>query len=157
MSSSKFLDKEVVEKAKSQLNKIGKSAIIARKLEAVISAGIHGITDVSKIYNITRKTLTSWVKHIKNDTMEKLNSPPERRRKSKLNDTCRSRIKIWLAEDSQLTIKAVRIRIEEEFKISIGKSTVYREMLKMGYSHITPRPKHFKQDPEKIAEFKKKY
>jgi transposase len=155
--SSKLLSKEVTEKAKSQLKEIGKSAIISRKLEAVISAGKHGITEVAKIYDITRKTLTSWIKHVKNDSMEKLSAPPERKRKNKLNDAHRKQILSWIEEDSQITIKAVRIRIEEEFEIVISKSTVHREIMKMGYSHITPRPKHFKQDPKKMEEFKKKY
>ena len=42
--SSKLLDDVVVEKAKIALKKIGKSALCARKLEAVISAKKHGIT-----------------------------------------------------------------------------------------------------------------
>ena len=58
--SSKLLDDVVVEKAKIALKKIGKSALCARKLEAVISAKKHGITQVAKVYGITRTTLTSW-------------------------------------------------------------------------------------------------
>lgn len=155
-SSSKLLSDQVVEKAKSQLQKIGKAALMSRKLEAVISARKHGITQVAKIYGITRTTLTSWVKHIKNDKIDRLNAPAMRKRKSKLNDSQRSRILEMIMNDSQLTIKAVQIKIKELFDLEISKSTVHREIKKLNYSYIKPRPKHFKQDQNKVDEFKKK-
>jgi transposase len=156
-SSSKLLDDAVVEKAKMALQKIGKTALSARKLEAVISAKKHGITQVAKVYGITRTTLTSWIKHIKNDNMDRLNAPPERKRKSKLNDEQRKQILEWIKDNSQLTINATRIKIEQVFGVSLSKSTVHREIRNLGYSYIKPRPKHFKQDPNKVSEFKKKY
>ena len=39
--------------------------------------------------------------------------------------------------------------------LNVGKSTVHREMQKMKFSYITPRPVHYKQDKEKQEEFKK--
>jgi transposase len=156
-SSSKLLDEAVVEKAKKALQKIGKSALCARKLEAVISAKKHGITQVAKVYDVTRTTLTSWIKHIKNDKIERLSAPPERKKKSKLNDDQRKQILEWIKDNSQLTINATRIKIEQVFAVSLSKSTVHREIHKLGYSYINPRPKHFKQDQTKVSEFKKKY
>jgi len=156
-SFSKLLDDQVVEKAKNQLKEIGKTALMSRKLEAVISARKHGISQVAKVYDITRTTLTSWIKHIKNDAIEKLNAPAERKKKNKLNDLQRSQILEWIKTDSQLTIKAIRIKIEESFNVAISKSTVHREIKKLNYSYIKPRPQHFKQNQNKVAEFKKKY
>ncbi len=95
-STTKLLDQVVVEKAKMALQKIGKSALCARKLEAVISAKKHGITQVAKVCDITRTTLTSWIKLIKNDKIERLNAPPERKRKSKLNEDQRKQILEWI-------------------------------------------------------------
>ncbi len=156
-SSSKLLDDAVVEKAKIALKKIGKSALSARKLEAVIAARKHGITEVAKVYGITRTTLTSWVKLIKQDKIERLNAPPERKRNSKLNDDQRRQILEWIKANSQLTINAIKIKIEQIFTVSLSKSTVHREIQKLGYSYIKPRSKHFKQDPNQVSEFKKKY
>lgn len=156
-ASSKLLDDIVVEKAKVALQKIGKSALCARKLEAVISAKKHGITQVAKVYGVTRTTLTSWIKLIKSDKMERLNAPPERKRKSKLNDEQRKQILEWIKDNSQLTINTTRIKIEQVFAVSLSKSTVHREIQNLGYSYIKPRPKHFKQDSNKVSEFKKKY
>ena len=95
-SSSKLLTEQVVEEAKYQLRKIGKAALISRKLEAVIAAKTHGISQVAKIYDITRTTLTSWIKHIQNGSIERLNAPAERKRKNKLNDMQRGQILEWM-------------------------------------------------------------
>jgi transposase len=155
-SRSKILDDLVEEKAKSELKKIGKTALISRKLEAVIAAKKHSISQVAKIYGITRTTLTSWAKHIKNGQIEKFKAPAERKRKNKLNDIQRDQILEWIKGDSQLTIKSIRIKIQKIFNIEISKSTVHREIQKLNYSYIKPRPKHFKQDKEKVMEYKKK-
>ncbi|MDR2067375.1 MAG: winged helix-turn-helix domain-containing protein [Holosporaceae bacterium] len=34
---------------------------------------------------------------------------------------------------------------------------MYRELKKLGYSHITPRPQHYKQDNEKAETFKNEH
>ena len=156
-SVSKLLNDEVVEKAKAQLKEIGKKALMSRKLEAVISARKHGISNVAKIYDISRTTLTAWVKHIKSDKMDRLNAPVERKKKNKLNESQRQVILEWLKQDGQLTIKAIRLKIKERFDIELGKSTVHREIKKLNYSYIKPRPQHHKQDQTKVSEFKKKY
>ena len=154
---SKLLDEAVVKYASDNLKKIGKDALLARKLQAVISAKKHGISKVAEVYGISRTTLTSWIKHLKNGSLSKLKAPPERKRKSILNDVQRSQIRIWIEEDSQLTIDQVRRKIEEVFQLRIGRSTVHREMKRLGLSYITPRPKHFKQNENQVTEFKKKY
>lgn len=154
---SKLLDDSVVRLAMQGLKDLGKSALLAGKLQAVIAAKKHGISQVALIYGISRTTLTSWIKYIKSGQLNKLLAPPERKRKNKLNEAQRLEIAKWLKDDSQLTIKHVKLKIEEEFGIVISKSTVHRELKKIGLSYITPRPKHFKQDEARVSEFKKKY
>ena len=154
---SKLLDDQVVEKAKEQLRKVGKATLMSRKLEAVISAKKHGISEVAKVYDITRKTLTSWIKCIKSDNLAGLSAPTQRKRKNKLNDAQREGIVEWLKEDSQLTLEAIKLKIKEQYNIEISKSTVHREIQKQKYSYIKPRPQHFKQDQNQVTEFKKKY
>lgn len=153
---SKLLEDSVVEYAIKNLKKIGKDALLGRKLQAVISAKKHGISKVAEVYDISRTTLTSWIKHLRNEDLDKLKAPPERKKKSLLNDEQRLGIRKWIEQDSQVTIDKVRQRIEDEFGLKIGRSTVHREMKKLGLSYITPRPKHFKQDENQVAEFKKK-
>ena len=156
-SVTKLLDEKVLATAKRELKLIGKNALLTKKLEAVIAVKKHSISKVASVYDISRSTLTRWIKHIKNNELEKLRAPKERRRKSKLNEEQRKKIGEWIKANSQLTIKAVRILIESEFSVIVSKSTVHREIRKLKYSYITPRPQHYKQDKNKVDEFKKKY
>ena len=80
---SKLLDDQVVEKAKAQLHKVGKTALMTRKLEAIISAKKHGISKVAEIYDITRKTLTSWITCVRNDNLSGLGLTLTNSRKAK--------------------------------------------------------------------------
>jgi transposase len=96
---SKLLDDEVVEKAKAQLQKSGKVALMTRKLEAIISAKKHGISKVAEVYDITRKTLTSWIKCVKSDNLTGLSAPLERKRRNKLNEEQRAEIVEWLSAE----------------------------------------------------------
>jgi len=43
----------------------------------------------------------------------------------------------------------------EEFRISISKQTLSRELRNMGFRKLSARPRHHAQDPEAIATFKK--
>jgi transposase len=64
-------------------------------------------------------------------------------------------IQKWLEKDPNLTIKKIRLLIKKEMKIEVSKSTIHRLIRKLGFSHITARPIHHKQDKEKLEEFKK--
>ena len=152
---SKLLEDYVAEYAIKSLKKIGKDALLGRKLQAVISAKKHGISKVAEVYDISRTTLTSWIKHLRNGALDKLKAPSERKKKSRLNDEQRIEIRGWIEADSQLTIDKVHRRISEQFNVEVGRSTVHREMKKLGLSYITARPKHFKQNAAQATEFKK--
>lgn len=153
--SSGLLGREVVEVAKRELKKLGKYAYVGKKLQAVIAASEHGITEVAKIYNISRTTLTSWVKHIKEASIKKLEAPENRKRKSKLNDNHKRQIKGWIANNPNITISQVRLEIENKFGITLSMATVHRAIKSIGMSYITARPRHYKQDAALVAEFKK--
>jgi transposase len=45
--------------------------------------------------------------------------------------------------------------IYEEFNISVSDDTVYRLLKRLGFSHVSARPRAYKQDAEAIAAFKK--
>lgn len=154
--TSKLLDERVVNLAKEMLKKVRDNAYVSRKLQAVIAAKKHSISAVARVWCISRTALTEWIKHLKFGRTEKLFAPPERRRKSILNQSQREQIEMWVKENPNVTIKEAKIRILEAFGLNVGKSTVHREMQKMKFSYITPRPVHYKQDKEKQEEFKKK-
>jgi hypothetical protein len=73
---SKLLDESVVEYAQKNLKTVaGKNALLMKKLQAVISAKKHGIKKTAEFYEISRTTLTSWIKHLRNQALEKLKAP----------------------------------------------------------------------------------
>lgn len=153
---SKMLDDKVYKMAKEGLNRLGKSGIVARKLQAVISAKTYGITQVSKILGVTRTTLSSWIKSIKNGSVDDLVPKPKKPRPSLLNSQQQAVVLSWLKINPNITIRELRIKIESEFKTVISKSTVHRMIQRLGLAYITPRPKHYKQDKKSQEQFKKK-
>jgi transposase len=47
------------------------------------------------------------------------------------------------------------MRLHEEFGISVSDDTVYRALRDLGFSHVSARPRAYKQDGEVIEAFKK--
>jgi transposase len=64
-------------------------------------------------------------------------------------------VKQWIEQDSSMTGKSLMIKIKDELGIKIEKSAVNNLIHRLGFAHITPRPKHYKKDDTKAAEFKK--
>ncbi|MDR2268459.1 MAG: winged helix-turn-helix domain-containing protein [Holosporaceae bacterium] len=152
---SLLLSQELAESAKLELKKLGGNALVARKLEAIIAACSHGITEVAKVFDITHMTLRSWNTRFLESRCEQLKAPQSRRRKSILNDSDRVIIKKIIDENSQVTINFLVQKVCEICGKKISKSSMHREIQKMKYSYITPRPQHYKQDKEKVDTFKK--
>ena len=153
---SKLLDQEILEFANKELKKLGKNAYVIRKLQAIIAAHKHGITKVAKIYDISRTSLTVWIKHLKSKSIEKLRAPESRKRRAKLDNDQMEIIRLWVSKDPNITIKNVRIRIIELMAQKLSMSSVHRIMKKLNFSYITPRPRHYKKDKKLGIEFKKK-
>ncbi|BET28196.1 hypothetical protein wCauATS_03980 [Wolbachia pipientis] len=72
-----------------------------------------------------------------------------------MNQSQREQVEVWIEENPNITIKEMKIRIQEKFGLNISKSTVHRNMQRMKFSYITPRPVHNGQDKSKQEEFKK--
>lgn len=154
-ATSKLLDDLTVLRAQEGLKQMGKSAIISKKLQAIISAKTHGISKVATIYNVTNKSLTFWIKSLRNGSLSDLIPKDKATRKPLLCETEGKIILKWLEMNPDLTIKKITLRIKKEMQINASKSTVHRLIKKLGFSHITARPQHYKQDEEKLEQFKK--
>jgi len=152
---SSYLSEELLESAQIELKKLGGNALIARKLEAIIAACKHGITQVAKVYGVTRTTVLFWIKNFLSTKLENLKAPPSRRRKTILNDLDRDVIRKIVDENPQVTINFLIRKVLEICGKKISKTSMHREIQKMRYSYITPRPQHYKQDKTKVDAFKK--
>lgn len=153
---SKLIDEELYNKACEELQKYGSSAKISVKLKAIIAAKRHGITQVSEIFDITRKSLMKWIKDFKNEGSEQLMVQGGRGRKVKINAQQLSIIELWINKNPNVTIKELKLMIEEHFTLEVSMATISRTLKKLSFSYITPRPKHSKQDVLMQDEFKKK-
>jgi transposase len=47
------------------------------------------------------------------------------------------------------------MRLHEEFGLSVSDDTIYRALKDLGFSHVSARPKAYKQDAEAMETFKK--
>jgi transposase len=81
--------------------------------------------------------------------LEHLKAPPNRHRKSILDDSDREVLKSFIEENSQVTINFLVQKILEIRGKKIGKSSMHREIQKMEC------PQHYKQDSDKVSTFKK--
>ena len=46
-------------------------------------------------------------------------------------------------------------QLHAQFGLSVSDSTVYRALKELGFSHVSARPKAYRQDPDAIEAFKK--
>jgi len=88
--------------------------------------------------------------------LEKLKAPEERCKPHKLNKERMLEVKSWVASDPSITSRALMIRIKEFYDIDVSITTAYRIIKRLNYSYITPRPTHYKQNKDRVEEFKKK-
>jgi transposase len=152
---SKLVDQEVIEKASKGLKELGNYGKLSVKLKAVIACGDNSITQVSKIFNISRFTLNEWIKSVKFGGVSDLSLKPGRGRNVIVPESCHHEIKSWILEDSQLTTDDVVIMIKNRFNLNIGRTATYNLIKKLGLSYITPRPSHYKKDESLHDTFKK--
>lgn len=152
---SQILTDEIVLLAENGLKNLGKFGSLAFKLHAIVAAKKHGIKKVCELHDISRTSLTAWINCLKDGSLTALYAKPKKPR-SPVTAAHHEIIKGWLKKENNLTINALRIRIEEEIGVKVGNTAVHRLMKKLGFSYITPRPKHYKQDQNLHPEFKKK-
>jgi transposase len=153
---SRLLDEKVVTTATIALEALGCYGTLSVKLQAVISASKHGITKVSQLFNIQKATLIAWIKHVKDNEVNKLEIQPGRGRKNLLGEEHHLAISQWVEEDPQMTIAKIQARVFERWGMQIGKTTAYKALKRLNFSYITPRPEHCKHDASVAEEFKKK-
>ena len=151
---SKLLTDDLVAKAKSGLKQLGRYGSVAVRLQIIIAAKEHGITDVCRIHGISRTTLTDWIKRFSLEEVTALVNKTKKPR-SPLSEHLDT-LKKWVEKDSNITARELVLKIEEKLKIQISMSSVYRVLNKLKFSYITPRPKHYKQNTNSHEEFKKK-
>lgn len=153
---SKAVGIEVLKKAEEALKICERSDDISWKLKAIIAVAKFGVTQVAEIFNVNRLTVTRWINSFVAQGVDGLKTKAGRGRKSILTRDEQEQVRGWLGEDPNMTIQATQARIEVEFQKKMGKSAVHNLIKSLGFSYITPRPVHHKQDQSQQEVFKKK-
>ena len=153
---SNAISDDLYSKVLEDLRICGRQSDDLRKLQAIKSAKENSITLVAKIFGISRVTLMSWISSYESMGMGGLKLKAGRGRKRIIDAEEEEIIKGWLEEDKTITIKSLGFRIKQDLGKEIGKTATHDLIKKLGFSYITPRPKHYKQEKQKQEEFKKK-
>src|ERR1700681_4820880 len=141
-----------------------KDSVQARRLLA-IAAVLDGASreDAAKIGGMDRQTLRDLVIRFNEQGPDGLVNIPSPGAPPKLDDTHRAFLARIVEEGPVPAVHGVvRWRacdlimlLYGEFALSVSDDTIYRALKDLGYSHVSARPKAYKQDPDAIAAFKK--
>jgi transposase len=141
-----------------------KEAAPARRLLA-LAAVLDGCSraEAATIGGMDRQTLRDWVIRFNEQGPDGLVNKASPGGPCKLTDAHKAFLARIVAEGPMPAIHGVVrwracdliMRLHEEFGISVSDDTVYRALKDLGFSHVSARPRAYKQDPEAIETFKK--
>src|ERR1041385_1143770 len=144
--------------------KRAKDVAQARRLLA-IAATLDGASreEAAKIGGMDRQTLRDWVIRFNERGADGLINIPSPGVPPKLGGAHRAFLARIVDEGPVPAVHGVVrwracdliMRLHEEFGISVSDDTVYRALKDLGFSHVSARPKAYKQDGDMIEAFKK--
>src|SRR5438034_254632 len=146
--------------------KRAKDAAQARRLLA-IAAVLDGASReaAAKIGGMDRQTLRDWVIRFNEQGPDGLVNIPSPGVPPKLDDTHKAFLARIVEEGPIPAVHGVVrwracdliMRLYEEFGISVSDDTVYRALKDLGFSHVSARPKAYKQNTDAMEAFKKTF
>jgi len=118
---------------------------------------------IADILGVSQSKVSFWIIRYKKDGS--LENKPRSGRPSNFSDEKLSLIKSKIVKKvvvknmkySSCTSKELKDIISKEIKKPISMRHVRRILHKIGFSLITPRSKHVKNDPEKVAAFREEF
>lgn len=130
-------------------------------IAAVLDGGSRA--EAAKVGGMDRQTLRDWVIRFNEQGPDGLINIPAPGAPAKLDTEHRALLARIVDEGPTPPIHDVVrwracdliMRLYEEFGISVSDDTVYRALKDLGFSHVSARPRAYKQDPEAIEAFKK--
>src|SRR5947209_797922 len=144
--------------------KQAKDVAQARRLLA-IAAVLDGASreEAALVGGMDRQTLRDWVIRFNSRGPEGLINMPSPGAPSKLDVEHKAFLARIVEEGPTPAIHGVVrwrasdliSRLHEEFALSVSDDTVYRALKGLGFSHVSARPKAYKQDTEAVEAFKK--
>ena len=137
-----------------QLAKRAKDVAQARRLLAM-AAVLDGASrrDAAKVGGMDRQTLRDWVIRFNEKGANGLVNIPSPGAPPKLDDRHKAFLARIVEEGPMPAVHGVVrwracdliMRLHEEFGLSVSDDTVYRALKELGFSHVSARPKAYKQ------------
>ena len=150
-----IIDKLTYDKAKNGLIQLQSKGTAANKLKAIMASYNHGAKKVPEIFDIDITSIHKWTVKLQKEGYKSLINKAKHQGGIKLKQIHKDKIKIWLLKDSNSSISQIHEKLERYFGLNVSRSTVHRAMKSCGFSYITPRKSHYKQDKDKVDKFKK--
>jgi transposase len=154
--SPQIITKDLYNSALKHLKELGQVGRKAIRLRAIVSAKEYGVGVVAKIFNVDTNTIRAWAKNFQSNELDGLEYKAGRGRKSNLSELHLNAIAEQVKQDSSITIVKIVMKLKELYDVDTSRSAVHRALKKLNFSHISPRPKHYKKDEKRRIEFKKK-
>lgn len=151
-----IINKVLYDKAKNGLFYLKSQGTAANKLKAIMSAYKHGSKKVSEVFDVDITSIYKWAVKLDNEGYKSLINKAKHKDGIKLKIDHKKAIEKWLKRNSSISINDVKKNLETEFNLKVSRATVHRAMRSVGFSYITPRKNHYKQDKEEVKDFKKK-
>jgi transposase len=140
-----------------------------RSLDDSPSSGQHTVLDgasreeAATIGGMDRQTLRDWVIRFNEQGADGLINIPSPGMPPKLNSRHKAFLARIVEEGPIAAIHGVVrwracnliMRLHEEFGLSVSDDTIYRALKNLGFSHVSARPKAYKQSAEAVDAFKK--
>src|SRR3982074_873589 len=130
-----------------------------------IAAVLDGASreEAAKIGGMDRQTLRDWVIRFNEQGRDGLINIPSPGVPPKLDGRHRALLARLVEEGPIPAVHGVVrwracdliMRLYEEFALSVSDDTIYRALKDLGFSHLSARPKAYKQDAETLTAFKK--
>src|SRR5262245_18940333 len=143
-----------------------KDAAQARRLLA-IAAVLEGASreEAAKIGGMDRQTLRDWVTRFNEQGADGLINIPSPGMPPKLNAIHKAFLARIVEEGPIAAIHGVVrwracdliMRRHEEFGLSVSDDTIYRALKTLGFSHVSARPKAYRQNADAMDAFKKNF
>ena len=130
-------------------------------IAAVLDGASRG--EAAKVGGMDRQTLRDWVIRFNEQGPDGLINVPAPGAPAKLHKEHRAFLARIVDEGPIPAVHGVVrwracdliMRLHEEFGISVSDDTVYRALKDLGFSHVSARPRAYKQDGEAIEAYKK--
>jgi transposase len=145
------------------LYKIQPNPRLARRLHGVYLAS-KGLTcsEIMKIIGAGRRTIQQWINRYNHSGLEGLRDKPRPGQPTKLPKQLQKafckRIDSGPTEQDGVSVlngPAIQRILEREFGVLYSLRSVQILLHRLGYSYLSPRPRHKKADPQVQERFKK--